>query len=584
MKLSPSFLFILSSLKPFRWLIFFKIVIATIWAIDMSLRPYIFKLIIDTMSSLRPAMPLDPLYRFIFLYLAISFMLIFINRFYDYIWLKINPPLKTHISDMLVSRMMHHSQSLFQNHFAGALGNRIKDVMSGVPDLVRLIVTHFYSDFLALLIAIGTVWSIDFQFSALLGTWLIIFCSGSYFFSKRARILSKNAAEVRTRVMGQIIDILSNILSIHLFATHRHESKNLRKHLDDYVENDQRRDWFFLKMSAFQGISFIIYQTISFVLLCRGFQAGTVTVGDFALLLTINVSIINCLWHLTEDVAKFADLTGNVSQGLRIALTPHDITDASNATSLEASRGEIVFDRVKFRYKQGPSLFEDKSITLKAGQKIGLVGYSGGGKTTFVNLILRLHDISSGRILIDGQDIRSVTQDSLHRVIGMIPQDPSLFHRSILENIRYGRIEASDQEVVKAAKKAHAHQFIANLSEGYDSLVGERGVKLSGGQRQRIAIARAFLKDAPILILDEATSQLDSLTEQHIQESLWRLMENKTTLVVAHRLSTLLRMDRILVFDHGKIVEDGTHEELLAVNGLYKTLWEAQVGGFLPAE
>lgn len=249
---------------------------------------------------------------------------------------------------------------------------------------------------------------------------------------------------------------------------------------------------------------------------------------------------------------------------------------------MNCTRGKIVFDRVKFHYKGTEPLFRDKSVEIAAGQKVGLVGYSGGGKTTFANLILRLYNVTGGAILIDGQDIREVTQDSLRENIAMIPQDTSLFHRSLTENIRYGRINATDDEVIEAAKKAHAHEFISRLPQGYDSLVGERGIKLSGGQRQRIAIARAILKNAPILILDEATSQLDSVTENLIQESLRELMQNKTAIVIAHRLSTLLYMDRILVFDKGRIVADGSHDELLARGRLYKNLWNAQVGGFLP--
>jgi ATP-binding cassette subfamily B protein len=215
---------------------------------------------------------------------------------------------------------------------------------------------------------------------------------------------------------------------------------------------------------------------------------------------------------------------------------------------------------------------------------VGLVGYSGSGKTTFVNLILRMYNISEGNIFIDDQNIANVTQESLRSNIGIIPQEASLFHRTLMENIRYGRLDASDVEVIEAAKKAHAHEFIERLPEQYESLVGERGVKLSGGQRQRIAIARAILKNASILILDEATSQLDSVTESYIQESLWNLMQDKTTIVIAHRLSTLLHMDRILVFDKGKIIQDGKHSELLTDKGLYKTLWDAQIGGFLPEE
>jgi ATP-binding cassette subfamily B protein len=296
-----------------------------------------------------------------------------------------------------------------------------------------------------------------------------------------------------------------------------------------------------------------------------------------------NFNIINTLFQFSHTIGDFIANWSAVDQAIAL-LDAREMThsDKPKATALNCTHGKITFDQVKFHYKGTEKLFQNKSIEIQAGQKVGLVGYSGGGKSTFVNLILRLYEVIDGAILIDGQDIRDVTQDSLRENIAMIPQDPSLFHRSLMENIRYGRVDSTDQEVIEAAKKAHAHEFIEKLKQGYDSLVGERGVKLSGGQRQRIAIARAILKNAPILILDEATSQLDSVTESLIQESLWELIQNKTTIVIAHRLSTLLHMDRILVFDKGKIVEDGTHGELLAKGGLYKNLWDAQVGGFFP--
>jgi len=273
--------------------------------------------------------------------------------------------------------------------------------------------------------------------------------------------------------------------------------------------------------------------------------------------------------------------SGICRQALSMLQEPISLADAPGAQELEVTKGKIHFQKVHFQYGKTTPLFSNKSVVIQPGQKVGLVGYSGSGKTTFVNLILRFFDIQSGQILIDGQDIANVTQESLRKKIALIPQDPSLFHRSLLENIRYGRVEASDPEVMEAAQKAHAHEFIMALPEGYNTLVGERGIKLSGGQRQRVAIARAILKDAPILILDEATSALDSFTESQIQESLAVLMEERTTLVVAHRLSTLLSMDRILVFDRGKIIEDGSHAALLEKKGLYYSLWKSQVGGFL---
>lgn len=307
-----------------------------------------------------------------------------------------------------------------------------------------------------------------------------------------------------------------------------------------------------------------------------------VTIGDFALIFGLSMQLGHMIWYTLDFVNQFNQAIGKCKQSLSALLIQPEIMDQSDAPDLHVKEGKITFDKIKFHYKGTEALFQNKSVMIEAGQKVGLVGYSGGGKTTFVSLILRLYDVTGGRILIDAQDIRDVTQESLRASIALIPQDPSLFHRSLMDNIRYGRPDATDEEVIEAAKRAHAHEFISQLPQGYASLVGERGVKLSGGQRQRIAIARAILKNAPILILDEATSQLDSVTESHIQESLWDLMQGKTTIVIAHRLSTLLHMDRILVFDHGKIVEDGPHAELLVKAGLYKTLWDAQVGGFLP--
>jgi ATP-binding cassette subfamily B protein len=274
------------------------------------------------------------------------------------------------------------------------------------------------------------------------------------------------------------------------------------------------------------GYTFFVLQILNFYFLCKGKQEGWITVGDFALVLVINISIIDFLWQVAKEFSQFSKLFGRITQALRTVLEAPELIDHLNANDLKVTEGQITFDNVKFHYKGTEPLFQNKSIEIKAGQKVGLVGYSGGGKSTFVNLILRLYDVTDGAILIDGQDIMDVTQDSLRGSIAMIPQDPSLFHRSLMENIRYGRIDASDDEVVEAARKAHAHEFISTLPQGYDSLVGERGVKLSGGQRQRIAISRAILKNAPILILDEATSQLDSVTESLIQESLWELMQN----------------------------------------------------------
>jgi ATP-binding cassette subfamily B protein len=273
-----------------------------------------------------------------------------------------------------------------------------------------------------------------------------------------------------------------------------------------------------------------------------------------------------------------------VSNGVQTIVGPHELIDEAGAAPAALTEGRIAFRDVVFGYTPDTRVFNGLDVEIPGGQSVGLVGLSGSGKSSFVSLVLRLHDPQGGRIEIDGHDIRAMTQDSLHSQISLIPQDPSLFHRSLMENIRYGRLDATDDEVIEATRKAHAHEFIEHIPGGYHSMVGERGVKLSGGQRQRIAIARVILKDAPILILDEATSALDSITERAIQDTLDEVMHGKTVIVVAHRLSTIAHLDRILVFDDGRIVEDGSHTELLARRGAYWQLWSKQTGGFLPAD
>jgi len=276
------------------------------------------------------------------------------------------------------------------------------------------------------------------------------------------------------------------------------------------------------------------------------------------------------------------DHIGNVANGVHTIVRAHEVVDGAEAKPAVFAQGRIEFQGVRFGYDPGRAIFDGLDLVIPAGQRVGLVGFSGSGKSTFVNTVLRLFELNAGRILIDGADIREVTQDSLHAGISLIPQDPQLFHRTLRENIRYGRLDASDEEVEEAARKAHAHDFIGDIAQGYDAMVGERGIKLSGGQRQRVAIARVILKNAPVLILDEATSSLDSITERAIQETLDEVMRGKTVLVVAHRLSTIAHLDRILVFDAGRIIEDGSHPELLARRGAYYQLWSRQSDGFLP--
>jgi ATP-binding cassette subfamily B protein len=308
---------------------------------------------------------------------------------------------------------------------------------------------------------------------------------------------------------------------------------------------------------------------------------GVISTGEVIQIFNTTWNVIMVLWFAGETIPQFFQSVGIATQALSVMNDPQDVLDKAAAVPLSVEKGEIVFENVSFYYGE-KQLFENKDVYIKAGEKVGLVGYSGAGKSTFVNLILRFYPVEKGRILIDGQNIADVTLESLRSQVTLIPQDPLLFHRSLEDNIRYGRVEASKDEVIKAAKGAHCDDFIQKCPQGYATFVGERGTKLSGGERQRIAIARAMLTHAPILILDEATSALDSVTERYVQDSLEKLMQKRTTLVIAHRLSTLAKMDRILVFDQGKIIEQGSHADLLAQNGHYAHLWRSQAGGFLP--
>lgn len=498
-----------------------------------------------------------------------------------YIKYKYLPFMLTKVDKILLDYTLQHSHQFFQERMTGTLSKQIFHLIDGIEKIVSSSAADIIRAASLLLMAFIFAYQVNTIFLGILVLWSICFFSISLFMSKNLTHLSEDQAAKESILGGQIIDSLTNSFSVSLFARRNHEISRRSESLLNYRNVYQKKERYALIMHSIQGGLIAIMMAFSTFFLIYLYGKGLVTVGDFALILGLSMETGHMMWFTMDEVDEFNKAAGRCKQSLRSLTLPLEIIDKQSACALKCHSGQIIFDRVKFHYKGTEPLFQNQSITIQAGQKVGLVGYSGGGKSTFANLILRLYDVTDGAILIDGQDIKDVTQDSLHDSISMIPQDTSLFHRSLLENIRYGQIDATDEEIIIAAKKAHAHEFIEKLPQKYDALVGERGVKLSGGQRQRIAIARAIVKNAPILILDEATSQLDSVTENLIQESLWELMQNKTTIVIAHRLSTLLYMDRILVFDTGKIVEDGSHSELIVKSGLYKSLWDAQVAGFL---
>ncbi|MEP3277599.1 MAG: ABC transporter ATP-binding protein [Stappiaceae bacterium] len=482
--------------------------------------------------------------------------------------------------------VLGQSLSYFNNDFAGRIANKIiqtgPSLRSSIVSLIDAV--WFVSIYVvaALYLFIGVdAWLI----LPLLG-WIAIYVALLFRFVPLIKTRSAIMSEARSTLTGRIVDSYTNILTVKLFAAAKKEEAYTREALEDHT----RKFYDILRpISQMVILLWIVNGLFIASLSALGiglWQNGLVTVGSLTLAITLSVRIVNMSAWIMWITTEIFENVGTVQEGMDTISQPHMLIDKVDAQPLDVSRGEISFDGIRFHYGQEKGVIDNLSLRIKPGEKVGLVGRSGAGKSTLVNLLMRFYDLERGRILIDGQDIGAVTQDSLRAQIGMVTQDTSLLHRSVLENIVYGRVDASREEAALAAERAHAMPFIPDLVDlrgrtGFDAHVGERGVKLSGGQRQRIAIARVLLKDAPILVLDEATSALDSEVEAAIQESLFDLMKGKTVIAIAHRLSTIAAMDRLIIMDEGRIIEEGSHKALLESGGVYAQLWNRQSGGFL---
>lgn len=577
------FKFVVYFLNPYlKWVVLF-VLVAIAAGLMLPMESYFYKRLINELSQVSTdASMVNKIIWSTLLILVAMKLHLSCWRIFNVIKLKTAATIKNNIINYAFEYTHKHSFNFFQDNFSGTIAKNITALSDKIESLIYDYSAQIIRGITQTITALILMYFIHPAFSIILFTWVLLFTIGSSLCIKKISVLSDDYAESQSAVTGEIVDSVGNFSNVKIFGAGAYEASYLQKSLNILKKKFVTKEWFLTKLFITQGFAWVTLFGLMLFMLVKLKLNQQITIGDFVLIFSLTNYVAENIWWLTETIGQINDAIGTSKQSLRALFTPMEITDKSDAKPLRVTKGEIVFDKVHFHYHGNTQLFQNKSITIKPGSKVGLVGYSGSGKSTFVHLILRLYDIIDGAIKIDDQDIRDVTQKSLHEHIGMIPQDPSLFHRSLMENIRYGQVSASDEEVMAAASSAHAHEFIKKLPLQYDSLVGERGIKLSGGQRQRIAIARVILKNAPILILDEATSALDSVVEKEIQESLLELMNKKTTIVIAHRLSTLLQMDRILVFDNGVIVEEGSHDELLKKNGLYKTLWEAQVGGFLP--
>lgn len=486
------------------------------------------------------------------------------------------------LSQTCFNYLHRHAPSYFHNNFVGSLVKRVNRFSSSFEGIIDLLTFNA----LRIVIVISFTSIVLFLQNAYIGIiivgWVLLFCVLNYIGAQYKMKFDIARANQETKTTGLLADTITNHQNVKLFSGYRREVSGFADTTEE-LRMLRKKSWDIGQV--FETIQVFFMICLEFGLMyfaVRLWQQGALTLGDFVLIQTYVVTIFGKLWDVGRYIRHYYSHLADAEEMTEILVAPHEIIDSKSAKSLQVNQGKIELEVVTFRYNKTRTILKDLSLTIPAGQRVALVGHSGAGKSTITKLLLRMHDVSKGAIKIDGQKLQKVTLESLWQNISYVPQEPILFHRTLMENIRYGRPDATDEEVKEAARLAHADEFIASFPEGYETFVGERGVKLSGGERQRVAIARAILKNAPILILDEATSSLDSESEMLIQDALDTLMKGKTVIVIAHRLSTIMKMDRILVMEGGDVIEDGSHKQLLRKKtGTYRKLWDLQAGEFI---
>lgn len=485
------------------------------------------------------------------------------------------------LMNRVFSEMERHSYKFFSDNFSGSLIAKAKRFVGSFEALFDAIVFTVWMTFVNLTSILVVMFFIKPILGFIFLTWLMVYLPIVIWLVRKQIPYDSKAAKENSAVIARFSDVISNILTMKMFSATTREKAKFREQVNQ--ESDAvYRSWIFKnKVFIIQAGFLSVLEVIGMYVALRLWIVGTISSGTIVLVQMYIASIFAQVLHLGRMISRLMKNVADAEEMVEIFELEHDIADPEHPEELRVNKGDILMDNITFRYGESAPVFEGFSFHIQAGEKVGLVGTSGAGKSTITKLLLRFVDPQSGAIRIDGQDIKNIRQDDVRSVIAYVPQDPALFHRTLRENIAYGKPDATEEEIIIAAKKAHAHEFIMQLEKGYETLVGERGVKLSGGERQRVALARAILKDAPILILDEATSSLDTVSEKLIQDALDELMMNKTVMVIAHRLSTIRKMDRIIVLENGSIIEEGNHDGLVASDGAYANLWKHQTDGFI---
>lgn len=484
------------------------------------------------------------------------------------------------IFETCFKQIIKHGLDFHADNFGGSLVSQTNKLVGAFERLIDGITFNLIPLAISLISATAILGFLFWPYAIVLAIVSVIFITAVWFGSRTMTPKTTAEAKASSKISGHLSDVVSNIMAIKSYAAESSERQTATEVVDTWVDRQFAIRNQFLKLSfGYSSIAGLL-RIAALIAAILASQHSLIPIGTVFLIMSYTMTVVDNLWQTNRIMRDYNHIIGQSTEMVRILHLPISITDRSKKR-LKVKKGEIRFDQVDFSHQADEQLFKDFDLTIKAGQKIGLVGKSGSGKTSLTKLLLRFHDLPSGSISIDNQDISQVAQASLHQAIAYVPQEPLLFHRSLRDNISYGNPKASFKAIKQAAKQASADEFIDNLPDGYDTMVGERGVKLSGGQRQRIIIARAILKNAPILVLDEATSALDSDSEAKIQAAMDELMKGRTSIVIAHRLSTIAKLDRILVLDQGKIIEDGTHRQLLAKKGEYAKLWQRQSGGFI---